>query len=206
MSTTPTTKFISIDIETTGLDPEKHQILEIAAIIDDLAHPEIPTMHLPAFRRVIRYEEVRGNNYALSMHGPLLREIATKDDYDPELVTENFIHGIDKQFKMWCVEHDVFTKNGNVIAAGKNFMAFDFQFLKRLPNWTTQFHHRVLDPALYYWKPEEDGALLPNMQTCIDRMGLPGATQTPHTAYGDALMVIHLIRYGINKQKFTYNL
>ena len=42
-------KYISIDIETTGLDPENCQILSIGAVIEDtlnqLPFEELPTFH-----------------------------------------------------------------------------------------------------------------------------------------------------------------
>lgn len=51
-------KYVAIDIETTGLDPERHDILEVAAIIDDTNDPEpflvSPDMsNRPNFRAVI---------------------------------------------------------------------------------------------------------------------------------------------------------
>ena len=42
-----TTKYVSLDIETTGLNPENCQVLEIGAVIDDGTTPieECPTFH-----------------------------------------------------------------------------------------------------------------------------------------------------------------
>ena len=43
-------RYTSIDIETTGLDPERHEILSIGIIIEDtekkLPYNEVPKLHL----------------------------------------------------------------------------------------------------------------------------------------------------------------
>ena len=40
-------KYVSIDIETTGLNPKTDNVLEVAAIIDDTERPEVPIGELP---------------------------------------------------------------------------------------------------------------------------------------------------------------
>lgn len=84
-------------------------------------------------------------------------------------------------------------------AAGKNFASFDMQFLNQLPGFSqaVKFRHRVLDPAVLYWKLEDDK--LPDSKTCYERAGI-GSTVT-HTAIEDALAVVRLIRTGIKNLK-----
>ena len=77
----PRLPYVSIDIETTGLDPSKCQTLEIGAAIDDWTKP---IEELPLFRRVMAWEEVVGSPYAMAMNFRLLKSIGNKPR-DPEL-------------------------------------------------------------------------------------------------------------------------
>jgi oligoribonuclease len=81
-------KYISIDIETTGLDPEFNQILSIGAVIEDTLNP-LPFEELPKFHAVIRRESVYGSIFALNLNKDLIQ--AMKDYSEartPELKEE----------------------------------------------------------------------------------------------------------------------
>ena len=86
-------KYISIDIETTGLDPENCQILSIGAVIED-THLPIPFEDLPKFHAVIKRENVSGSIFALNMNRDLIQamkdhsEARTEDE--KKLVEESF--------------------------------------------------------------------------------------------------------------------
>lgn len=86
-------KFISIDVETTGLDPENCQILSIGAVIED-THLPIPFEDLPKFHAVIKRENVSGSIFALNMNRDLIQamknhsEARTEDE--KKLVEESF--------------------------------------------------------------------------------------------------------------------
>jgi oligoribonuclease len=67
-------RYISIDIETTGLDPETCQILSIGAVIEDTLNP-IPFEELPKFHAVIKRENVSGSLFALNMNKDLIETI-----------------------------------------------------------------------------------------------------------------------------------
>ena len=58
-------------------------------------------------------------------------------------------------------------------AAGKNFVSFYAQFLRRLPRFSesVRFRHRTLDPAILFWRPAEDEKL-PDSKTCYEVAGL----------------------------------
>ena len=77
-------KYISIDIETTGLDPEFNQILSIGAVIEDTLNP-IPFEDLPKFHAVIKRESVYGSLFALNMNKDLIETMvhySTAKDQD----------------------------------------------------------------------------------------------------------------------------
>lgn len=69
-------KYVSIDIETTGLDREKHQVLEVGAIIEDtekcLSFDEIPK-----FKCIIGWEELIGSVFAINMNKRIIEILTT---------------------------------------------------------------------------------------------------------------------------------
>ena len=67
-------KFISLDIETTGLDPQTCQILSIGAVIEDTLNP-LPFEQLPKFHGVIKRENISGSVFAINLNRDLLEAI-----------------------------------------------------------------------------------------------------------------------------------
>ena len=167
-------KYISIDIETTGLDPEKHQILEFAAVFDDLEQPK-RLENLPTFHRLIRWDDYVINNFCLNLHKELLQEIR---DRNRVVIPIDTLAG---EFRAWL--HGMVGNNYNV--AGKNFAGFDGQFLKKIPDFPV-WHHRVIDVGSMYLTKDMD--TLPSLGD-IDRLH-----SVEHRALPDALAVVAAIR------------
>ncbi len=252
----PKLPYVSIDIETTGLDPATCQTLEIGAVIDDWTRP---LDQLPVFRRVLAWEQVAGSPYAMALNANLLKFIGNKpqeQDSCPCVALNTWIEkcGIVKEdipfddiLKLlgeepiaWCdipnyllsvaSKYDIpeaIRLGGNppgtscfcydyelpglfadwlkaqglnprsVQAAGKNFAAFDMQFLYRIPQFNkfVNFRHRVIDPAVLYW--EVDDEKLPDSKACYERAGINN--KVAHTAVEDALAVVRLVRHGIKR-------
>ena len=67
-------KYISIDVETTGLDSENNDILSIGAIIED-TELKLPFDEIPKFHGAIVHEEVIGSLLALNMNKELIEYI-----------------------------------------------------------------------------------------------------------------------------------
>jgi len=67
-------KYISIDIETTGLNPLTCNTLSIGAIIEDTNNP-VPYEELPKFHVAILHEELQGSPYAINMNRDLIETI-----------------------------------------------------------------------------------------------------------------------------------
>lgn len=179
--------YVSIDIETTGLNPETCQILEVAAVIDDWV---TPIRELPVFHRYILYSEYHGEAFALAMNHELLGLLANTKEHDERFIS---VGSLGLQMFEFFKEHKL--KN-NISAAGKNFGTFDLQFLKNIgfnfTNYVT-FQHRVIDPSMLYWKPTEDNGL-PNMKTCLKRAEIAYSEIDAHHAVHDAIQAIQLIR------------
>lgn len=188
--------YVSIDIETTGLDSNNHMILSIGAVIDDWVSP---VDSLPKFHCYIDSGTLlQGSAYALSMHPKILRFIATggkEREPDQEGIKIIPSDDVSSYFLRWLQEWGIKPVDQHITAAGKNFAGFDQQFLKRLPLWERYIRtqRRVIDPGNLYFDPRQDKGELPNMQTCMIRAGLPGTVK--HTALEDAMTVVKLIRH-----------
>lgn len=86
-------KYISIDVETTGLDPENCQILSIGAVIEDTLN-QLPFEDLPKFHAVIKRESVYGSIFALNLNKDLIQAMK---DYS-EAKTDELKQEIEESF------------------------------------------------------------------------------------------------------------
>jgi DNA polymerase III epsilon subunit-like protein len=90
-------KYISIDIETTGLNPLTCNTLSIGAIIEDTNNP-VPYEELPKFHVAILHEELQGSPYAINMNRDLIETIVqyqTAKDQDDK---NDLVHMTGMQF------------------------------------------------------------------------------------------------------------
>ncbi len=190
---TPWAPYVSIDIETTGLDPDWCQVLEVGAVIDDW---KTAVDKLPTFRRILKWPKIIGQPYALALNAGLLKLLAQPPTEMKHCFCEP--EELGTQLADWLHDHAIDTKRVN--AAGKNFASFDLQFLRRLPRFSEKvvFRHRTYDPAMFFWHPDSDPGL-PDTKTCLGRAELQDTVA--HTAVEDAQSVIHLIRRGIKKMR-----
>lgn len=179
-------RYASIDIETTGLNVDTCDLLEIGVVLDDLSNP-LPIDSLPTFHCYILKPSYTGEPYALGMHAKIFQRIANKEKPYEYLDLKHVV------LNLQCF----FSKNNLfdvVTVAGKNFASFDAKVLKReLPDLESKikFHHRVFDvSSLYYMLGDKE---LPSSKLCMQRAGLKG--EVAHTAVEDAKMVVQLIRH-----------
>lgn len=202
-------KYISIDIETTGLDPEKCQLIEFGAIIEDTSK-KLPFEELPKFNRLIFYEEIKGNPFALnmnsniisvfseyqSMHDKFVGGKVSEEDMK-KFVVENNITSLDNlasSFYTFLINNGFESgKKIEINVAGKNFGMFDYGFIKLVPRMEEffRFKSRVLDPAILCVDWNEDKSL-PGLNDCKKRNGIEG--EVTHNAVEDAWDVIQVLR------------
>ncbi len=179
-------RYASIDIETLGLDSSTCDMIEFGCVLDNLSDRK-PFDDLPRFHCYVTVAQnlYRGDAYAMSMHPTLLKRIATREkgySYVPWDL-------LDEVFAEWLEDQGI---KGKVVAAGKNFQAFDMQFLRVLNFGTcTKIHHRTLDPGSMWFDPNIDD-VPPGLEECMKRSGVPSIVN--HTAIEDALDVIKCIR------------
>lgn len=88
-------KYLSIDIETTGLNPNTDQILSIGAIIED-TEKKLPFDKIPKFHAAIIQNDIRGNLYAINLNKELIHLINnfvnSSIETREKIIEENKIH------------------------------------------------------------------------------------------------------------------
>jgi len=75
-------KYLSIDIETSGLSSENHQILSVGVIVEDTTK-KLPFDKIPKFHCAIVREDITGGLFALNLNRDLIKNIndwSTADD------------------------------------------------------------------------------------------------------------------------------
>jgi len=209
-------KYLSIDIETSGLDPENNQVLSIGAIVEDtdnkLSFDEIPKFHV-----CILSDQLTGDPFALQMNRDLIEAMVnyqTAEDQDEkndlvQMTGMQFLHKEDVVVLFYNFLYrngfvksdgtDNFTgltskmKPVTITVAGKNFGTFDKLFLERLPRWkqAIRIRQRIIDPSILFVDWKNDDAI-PSLNTCKQRANLDGIVT--HNAIEDAWDVIQLLR------------
>lgn len=191
-------KYASIDIETTGLDSETCQILSIGCVIED-TEKKLSFDEIPKFHAVIVTDTLTGEPFALNMNAELISLI---NQYK---MSKSFAEVIDlqKENELFFTPQDLVLTHFNsflqtyfvdekITIAGKNFVGFDLNFLKKLEGWDKiNIHRRVIDPASMFvdWKLDKE---LPSLDTCKQRAGIEG--EVTHNALLDAYDVVEVLR------------
>lgn len=202
-------KYLSIDIETTGLDPSTCDVLEFGALLEDTENPA-GRENLPTFHKYLWRDVYRGEPYALAMNAHIFQKmIALKKEHgvghfhdndklliQPEYMWEHFKWWLYSHRKLWAGTKFDDDKNffineiPTLVVAGKNVAGFDIPFVKLLPGMP-KFHHRVIDPGMMYFDPRNDN-VPPDLKECKKRAKLP--EHVSHEALDDAWDVIQLVR------------
>jgi len=195
--------YISIDLETTGLNPETCQILEFGAVLEDTNNIK-PLDELPTYHAYIKHPggNISGNIYALDLNKEIISNLKNEKDLKDKY---NFIKVEDlaDDFLAWCkiqgLEIKESTHKGGtnfsctINVAGKNFSGFDRKFLENVPDFTKKIRmrQRVIDPAILFIDWENDTSA-PHLELCKQRANISGVVT--HLAVDDAMDVIKLLR------------
>lgn len=198
--------YVSIDLETTGLDKNEHQIIEFGAIIEDTNNPK-SYEDSKKYRRIIlaRDRKYVFSSKAAEINAGLIKTISLiENGGNPPLESDTnftntvlFLDQLIPDFKQWLYVNG-FTPNTRgvlkIVAAGKNFASFDLQFLLAIPDFESYgigFHHRSIEPGMAYidWKKD---TVPPGTDMCKIRAALPKAIK--HDAISDAWDVIQMLR------------
>jgi DNA polymerase III epsilon subunit-like protein len=196
-------RYVSIDLETTGTRPDRHQIIEFGAVIEN-THKSTALQNLPRFKRMVKHAEYTGQAFAFNLNARIFQELVKPTG----AATICEAQELALQFKEFLLNNG-YEAEGNgyvyLVAAGKNFASFDLLFLQQLPGWRDliRISQKILDPVMYYIDFENDDSL-PSLEECKRRAGFDDPTVS-HDALDDALDVVRLLRQqyvkaGGNKQ------
>ncbi len=193
-------RYMSIDIETTGLNPETCQILQFGAVLEDTMHREVPIDRLPFLNLAIISPQYTGDAYALALNADIFKAYADVNESSGGVMLRDRmaevipIRELSHILRNWLTDHDM-PRYGNV-CAGKNFASFDLQFLKKhVPVFSVGIHRRIIDVGSMYLRPDDIEP--PSLTECINRAGLNDVVT--HDAIDDARLVIRLIRNAWNE-------
>ena len=198
-------RYVSIDIETLGLNIQKCDVIEFGAVIETMEVSDggvlfvDPLDQLPTFQCYFTKDDdlYVGEPYAMWMNQEILKRIAdrrTGYTYMP-------IDMLDECFADWLHEHDMVLED-RVVIAGKNVQGFDLPFLCR-HGFGRKFRmdHKVIDPGTLFFDPKLDN-VPPSLGTCLSRSGF-GPT-VKHAAVEDSLDVIRCMRYKLLNNHANY--
>ncbi len=214
-------KYVSIDIETSGLNHDMNHVLSIGAIIED-TDKKLPYEELPKFNAIVLQNNIQGSPRAITMNKDIIslmgeylegtdevRTVLNNNSgykfYEEEDVVKEFYKFL------WCNGYgtldspsihvegkltpiiDGKTKPITLNVAGKNFGTFDKLFLQELPWWQKliRTRQRVLDPAILCVDWVNDESL-PSLTICKERKNIQGIVT--HNALEDAWDVIEILR------------
>jgi oligoribonuclease (3'-5' exoribonuclease) len=146
-------KYLSLDIETTGLDPKRDQVLHIAVVEEDTGVCGVAVDNLPYWECLIRHNRIEGDPYALAMNIDILDVLQKELPWHPvnpprrdkrlyrgrEVLVYRSLDDALSELLQW----GLFASGKRQTIAGKNVAGFDIPFLgPRFKNYTI---HRVID-------------------------------------------------------------
>ena len=196
-------KYVSIDIETTGVDEANCQILEIGAVYENVG-PKLPYEKIPKWKGIIYHKNLTGTAFAFNMNKRIIDILAEYESFSHEQEEQknafvrkhNICQSVDsalRELEHWLeVIYPNYKDGAKINIAGKNFPMFDLLFLKQSSTWE-RIHHqrRIIDPATLFldWHNDE---VAPNLDTCLKRAGYE--KKVTHDAQEDAFDVVCAFR------------
>jgi DNA polymerase III epsilon subunit-like protein len=121
--------YVSLDIETTGIDPNFHQIIEVAAVLETGARTQF----------FVANDELRFSGpYVIQMHKDLWPEYDQAAKVEPALIWDK-------------IKEDLYLEDTiRYTIAGKNVGTFDVPFIDHYSDRAFQISHRTLDVGSLY--------------------------------------------------------
>lgn len=211
-------KFVSVDIETTGLNELDSVILSVGISF----HPDMETPLEEIWEQhtgellIIPSGPFPTDLYCANLHSRLFADMAqaeealrtndVRDGWEPLLHKDAMkkINNRTKLFRKACFVGTAQEELGRWLLplgtrnlAAKNGGSFDLRHLWRhFPDVmeSIRFRHRVLDPGPMFAVPTDKE--VPDLKECLKRAGL-GKPTNHHSAAADAFDVLRLVRKGL---------
>lgn len=168
--------YVSIDIETTGINTAKDQVLEFAAVVWDRED----VMECSFFECRIYRERLNGQPKALHMNRDYIEEL--KDIELPLPYGWLWPGNFGKNFRRWLDSQGIV----KAFPLGKNYAGFDKQFLERMDGWPgDHFNQRYLDVGTL----AANRLSIPSLFDIKINRTIPGV---PHSALYDARYALQI--------------
>lgn len=184
-------KILAIDVETGGLDPKKHSLLEACFVRqeDDGSRQTLRVL-FPA-------DTYKVQAFAARMHGEngLWNELILYNDnqyWCRKVTDELYICQKDAMSLVEQVKEFLGGIPKHYTVIGKNVTGFDLPFFYEQTCFERSFfRHRAVDIGTLFLR--HDDSLVPDLKECLKRAGLPD--QVAHRAYDDAIACLDLYDY-----------
>lgn len=192
-------RYCSLDLETTGLEPDKDQILQVGACIADERGEIFYELDI-----LVAHDRYEGDPFALNMNAWIFEKLAHltpedfKFDQDGPGTPPRAVHINDLRLFLHRWLWIPFQKN-RVIFAGKNIDSYDKLFLQKIDffkpgPFPIDFGHvnggASLDPGVLWYDPARD-VKIPKTAECCRRAGIDNTVT--HNALEDARQTVQLI-------------
>ena len=127
-------KYISIDVETTGLEKDRYQILSIGAILED-TEKKLSFDEIPKFHAAILHNEITGSPYAINMNKKIIEAISQYQSSKDQDEKNHLVQTTGMQFYQedqvveafyrWLYDNDLVDKmglvsSGQMVVKGEN--------------------------------------------------------------------------------------
>ncbi len=148
---TPTPEMIAwLDLETTGLDPERDEIVELGIVLTTSRLQEVAAQSWPIHPTILPLSEWDQNAREMHDENGLIHEIRTG------IAAE--VGGVEEAACVWLAQQGV---TPGVLPLGGYSIDFDHRFLRRhTPQLERWFHRRLIDISglrqmVQWWTPAE---------------------------------------------------
>jgi hypothetical protein len=146
-------RYLSIDIETTGIDSENCEILSIGAILEDTENI-LPFEEIPKFHCAITRRSIKGEMFAINMNRDLIQKIvqyqSAKEQEEKDTISEQtkmlFLNEeeVVQEFYWWLYSNGAFTFD---IEKMLNEQKFDHFLYGKVPLLTSKTQKATITVA-----------------------------------------------------------
>lgn len=172
--------FLSINIKTTGLDPENDMILSIGAVyVDGTSNLEFEDFNYT--------NRITGSIQFIAMNSKIIDHINKSGNLR---YSDRSTRLLITRFEYWlrCA-----SPSAHLTLAGNNVVNFDLPFLKKA-GWMRETSHRVIDVGSMYYN---EFGYIPSLGEINN---LIGYKPVAHTALADAINVVEAIKHKVKSK------